>query len=66
MDLVALAQLEGSAHGFRHRGLVSVGQRGLDFEGGSHVAFSFWSGIGPNGNAEALYWQCICIASVDA
>ncbi|MCE2692523.1 MAG: hypothetical protein LW862_22445, partial [Rubrivivax sp.] len=27
---------------------------------------SFWRSTGPNGNAEALYWQCICIASVDA
>ena len=38
LDGVALAQPEGAAHGFWHRGLVAVSQRGFDFEGGSHGA----------------------------
>ena len=36
VDLVALAQLEGTTHGFRHRGLVAIGECGFDFEGRGH------------------------------
>src|SRR5690606_17400134 len=36
VNLVALAEPKDTTHGFRHCGLVAVGQRGFDFEGGGH------------------------------
>ena len=62
VDLVALARPKGTAHGFRHRGLVAVGQRGFDFEGGSHGALRSKGVDTPYGNAIALSCQCKCIA----
>ena len=38
VELVAFAEPEGATHGFRDSGLVAVGQRGFDFEGGRHGA----------------------------
>lgn len=36
VDLIALAEFEGPAHGLRDCGLVAVGKRGFDLEGGGH------------------------------
>ena len=36
VDLVAFAESEGAAHGFRNRGLITVGQCGFGFKGGGH------------------------------
>src|SRR5690606_32701308 len=38
VDLVSLAKPQGATHGFRHRGLVAVSQRGFNIENGRHGA----------------------------
>ncbi len=45
VDLVAFAQPQGAAHGFRHRCLIAIGQRGFDFEGRRHSALQLKRGM---------------------
>ena len=60
-DLVALAQAQRAAHGFRHRRLIAIGQRRFGFNGDGHGRFSGCE-LRSKSNAIALLCQCKCIA----